>query len=85
MRQNFREGLTYYYDVIQADYTTLLTKARSIEAEKSTSTTPHAVTMKSASTIEAGATNQTDELTRQMNEMITIVKNQQATIKREEI
>ena len=33
--------------------------------------------MKSASTIEEGATNQTDELTRQMNELIMIVKNQQ--------
>ena len=71
------KDLRYYYEVLQADYTTLLTKARSIEAEKSTSTTTHAVTMKSASTIEAGATNQTDELTRQMNELITIVKNQQ--------
>ena len=77
VRQNVREGVRYYYKVLQADYTTLLTKARSIEAEKSTSTTTYAVTMKSASTIEAGATNQTDELTRQMNELITIVKNQQ--------
>ena len=77
VRQNVKEGLRYYYEVLQADYTTLLTKARSIEAEKSTSTTTHAVTMKSASTIEAGATNQTDELTRQMNELIMIVKNQQ--------
>ena len=33
--------------------------------------------MKSASTMEAGTMNQTDELTRQMNELITIVKNQQ--------
>ena len=55
----------------------MLTKARSIEAEKSISTTTHAVTMKSASTTEAGATNQTSELARQMNELITIVKNQQ--------
>ena len=77
VRQNVREGLRYYYKVLQADYTTLLTKPRSIEAEKSTSTTTQAVTMKSASTIEAGATDQTDELTRQMNELITIVKNQQ--------
>ena len=77
MRQNVREGLRYYYKVLQADYTTLLTKARSIEAEKSTSTTTHAVTMKSASTTEAGVTNQTSELTRQMNELIAIVENQQ--------
>ena len=35
------------------------------------------MTMKSASTMETGAKNQTDELTRQMNELITIVKNQQ--------
>ena len=48
VRQNVREGLRYYYEVLQADYTTLLTKARSIEAEKSTSTTAHVVTMKSA-------------------------------------
>ena len=32
-RQNVREGLRCYYEVLQADYTTLLTKARSIEAE----------------------------------------------------
>ena len=77
VRQNVREGLGYYYEVLQADYTTLLTKARSIEAEKSTSAATHTVTMKSASTMETGAKNQTDELTRQMNELITIVKNQQ--------
>ena len=77
VRQNVREGLRYYYEVLQADYTTLLTKARSIEAEKSTSAATHTVTMKSASTMETGAKNQTDELTRQMNELITIVKNQQ--------
>ena len=57
VRQNVREGLRYYYEVLQADYTTLLTKARSIEAEKSTSTATHAVTMKSASTMETGAKN----------------------------
>ena len=77
VRQNVREGLRYYYEVLQADYTTLLTKARSIEAEKSIPTTTHAVTIKSASTTEAGVTNQTGELIRQMNELITIVKNQQ--------
>ena len=77
VRQNVREGLRYYYEVLQADYTTLLTKARTIEAEKSPSTSAHTVIMKSASTIESGTTNQTDELTRQMNELITIVKNQQ--------
>ena len=58
-------------------YTTLLTKARSIEAEKSIPTTTHAVTIESASTTEAGVINQTGELTRQMNELIAIVKNQQ--------
>ena len=77
VRQNVRGGLRYYYEVLQADYTTLLTKARSIEAKKSTSTATHAVTMKSASTMEAGVMKQTNELTRQMNEIITIVKNQQ--------
>ena len=77
VRQNVREGLRYYYEVLQAHYTTLPTKARSIETEKFTSTTSHAVTMKSASTAEAGVTNQTSELSRQMNELIKIVKNQQ--------
>ena len=77
VRQNVREGLRYYYKVLQADYTTLLTKARSIEAEKSIPTTTHAVTIKSASTTEAGVTNQTGELTRQMDKLITVVKNQQ--------
>ena len=88
VRQNVREGLRYYYEVLQADYTTLLTKARSIEAEKSmevlvryqgrhTPAATHTVTMKSASTMETGAKNQTDELTKQMNKLITIVKNQQ--------
>ena len=77
VKQNVREGLRYYYEVLQADYTTLLTKARSIEAEKSIPATTHAVTIKSASTTETGVTNQNSELTRQMNELITIVKNQQ--------
>ena len=75
VRQNVREGLRYYYEVLQADYTTLLTKARSIEAEISIPTTTYAVTIKSASTTEAGVTNQNHELTRQMNELIIIVKN----------
>ena len=56
VRQNIREGLRYYYEVLQADYTTLLTKARSIEAEKFTSTTAHVVTIISASA-GASATN----------------------------
>ena len=77
VRPNVREGLRYYYEVLQADYTTLLTRARSIEAEKYTFTTAHVVTMKSTSAEGASATNQTDELTNQMNELITIVKNQQ--------
>ena len=77
VRQNVREGLRYYYEVLQAGYSTLLTKARSIEAEKSTSAATHTMTMKSASMMETGAKNQTDELTRQMNELITIVKNPQ--------
>ena len=64
--------MRYYKQIIQL----CLQKARSIEAEKSTSTATHALTMKSASTMEAGAMKQTEELTRQMNELITIVKNQ---------
>ena len=82
VRQNVRESLRYYYEVLQTDYTTLLTKARSIEAEKSTSAATYTMTIKSASTMEAEAKNQTDELTRQMNELITIVKNQQVQHKR---
>ena len=77
VRQNVREGLRYYYEVLQADYMTLLTKARSIEAEKSTSTTIQTVTIKSASTTEIDATSQKEILTRQMKELMTIVKNQQ--------
>ena len=48
VRQNVREGLRYYYDVLQADYTTLLTKARSIEAEKLASTSTSTKNMKSS-------------------------------------
>ena len=77
VKQNVREGLRYYCEVLQADHATLLTKARSIAAEKSIPTTAHAVTVKSASTTETGVTNQNSELTRQMNELINIVKNQQ--------
>ena len=36
VKQNIRNGLRYYYEVLQADYTTLLTKAMSVEAENST-------------------------------------------------
>ena len=43
VRQNVREGLRYYYEVLQADYTTLLTKARTIEAEKFPSIPAHTV------------------------------------------
>ena len=52
VRQNVREGLQHYYEVLQADYTMLLTEARSIEAEKSTSTSATTVTLKPAASID---------------------------------
>ena len=48
IRQNVRGGLRYYYEVLQADYTALLTKARSIEPEKLALTSTSTVTVKSA-------------------------------------
>ena len=72
-----REGLWYYYEVVQVDYTALLTKARSIEAEKSTSISATSATLKSAASLDTNLENQNDELSKQMSELITIVKNQQ--------
>ena len=53
VRQNVREGLRYYYEVLQADYTALLTKARSIEAEKSNITSGTSAVVKSATSVES--------------------------------
>ena len=74
-KQNVREGLRYYYEVLQADYTTLLTKARSIEAEKSTSTPTTTVTTNAAVPVETAVDTQVDNLNKKMSELITIVKN----------
>ena len=52
VRQSVREGLQYYYKMLQADYTTLLTKARCIETEKSTSTPATSVTLKSTAPVD---------------------------------
>ena len=57
VRQNVREGLWYYYEVVQADYTTLLTKARSIEAKKSTSISTTSATLKSAASMDTNLEN----------------------------
>ena len=76
VRQNVREGLRYYYKVLQADYTTLLTKARSIEAVKSTSTSATLVTLKSAAPEDTKPMIQSEDLSKQMSELITIVKKQ---------
>ena len=86
VRQNVREGLCYYYEVFQADYTTLHTKARSIEAEKSTSTTATSVSvnLKSAASVDIGPASSKSELSKQMSELITIVKNQQVQSSKEQ-
>ena len=60
--------------MLQADYTTLLTKARSIEAEKSTSTLTTTITVKAAVPVETVVDTQTYHLNKQMSELITIVK-----------
>ena len=57
VRQNVREGLRYYYEVLGADYTTLLIKARSIEAEKSVNTSTTSVTLKSAIPVDQTSQN----------------------------
>ena len=84
VRQNVREGLHYYYEVLQADYTTLLTKARSIEAEKSTPATVTSVNLKSATSTGADSIDPNVELNKQMDELITIVKNQQVQTSKEQ-
>ena len=57
VRQNVSEGLQYYYEVLQANYTILLTKARSIEAEKSTSISATSMTLKSATSMDMNLEN----------------------------
>ena len=84
VRPNVREGLFYYYEVLQADYTTLLTKARSVEAEKSTATTVASVNLKSATSVDANPINSNDELNKQISELITIVRNQQVQSSKEQ-
>ena len=49
---NVIEGLQYYYEVLQADYTTLLTKARFVGAEKSIPTSATSVTLRSAAPVD---------------------------------
>ena len=77
VRQNVREGLRYYYEVLQADYTALLTKARSIEAEKSNITSGTSAIAKSATSVESDTDSGIANLSKTMSELITIVKGQQ--------
>ena len=84
VRQSVREGLQYYYKVLQADYTILLTKASSIEAEKSTSTSATSVTLKSAAPVDTNKIIQSEDLSRQKSELITIVKNQQVQMSKDQ-
>ena len=76
VRQSVREGLRYYYEVLQANYTTLLTKARSIESDKSTSTPATSATLKSAAPVDTNPIIQSEDLSKQVSELITIVKIQ---------
>ena len=69
VRQNVREGLRYYYEVLQADYTALLTKARSIQAEKLALTSTSTMTMKSATQMRSKPSC-IEDLNQQMNELI---------------
>ena len=82
VRQNVHEGLRYYYEVLGADYTTLLIKARSIEAEKSVNTSTTSVTLKSA--IPVDQTSQNSNLEKQIGELVAIMKNQQVQNSKEQ-
>ena len=83
VRQSVRESLRYYYDVLQADYTTLLSKARSIEEEKSTSMPAISATLKSAAPVDTNPITQSEDLSKQMNELINIVKTHQAQMSKD--
>ena len=56
--------LRYYYEVLQADYTALLTKARSIEAEKLALTSTSTVTAKSANQVGSKFSSGIEDLNR---------------------
>ena len=77
IRQNVTEGLRYYYDVIQADYTALLTKHRSIEAEKSNVASGTPAIAKSVASVKSDKDLGIENLSKTMSELITIVKVQQ--------
>ena len=77
VRQNVREGLWYYYEVLQTDYTSLLTKARSIEAEKSNVTSGTSAVVKSATPLESDTDSGLANLSKTMSQPITIVKGQE--------
>ena len=62
----------------------MLTKARSIEAEKCTSTSAPTVSAKSAAHIDSDSVSQGNDLSKQMSELITIVKNQQAQMSKDQ-
>ena len=63
--------------MLQADYTALLTKARSIEAEKSNSISGTSAIVKSATSVESDTDSGIANLSKTMSELITIVKGQQ--------
>ena len=75
IRQNVREGLRYYYEVLQADYTALL----SIEAGKSNVSfwQPPAIAKSTASVKSHTDSSGIENLSKTMSELITIVKGQQ--------
>ena len=77
VRQNIREGLRYYYEVLQADYTALLTKARSIKAEKSNIASGTSAIAKSAASVMSDTDSGIENFSKTMSEFITIVKGQQ--------
>ena len=63
--------------MVQADYTMLPTKAKSIESEKSTSMSATLTTLKSAASIGTDIESRNEDLNRKMSELIMIVKIQQ--------
>ena len=83
VRQNVREALRYYYEVSKADYTALLTKARSIETEKLALTSTLTMTMKSATQMRSKPSC-IEDLNQQMNKLMTMVKDQKVKDRKRE-
>ena len=68
-----REGLKYYYEVLQADYTALL----SIEAGKSNVASGTPAIAKSTASVKSHTDSSIENLSKTMSELTTIVKGQQ--------